>query len=183
MYKKAAIFALALVGADAFAPMGASPPMALKARVSTSRQTLVMGTFVEEFKFRKIANRFTFKTFADCIEQAGMAGELNGNTVLAPTDAAFEELGAADLAAIMADKAKLTGMVKFHILPGAQDGPSFRSDNGKQLATLQGGSRTVNVDPAVDRFTYLDQAKVETFDIETDEGSFHIIDWFDMPKA
>jgi len=33
----------------------------LKSRVSTARQTLVMGTFVEEFKFRKIANRFTFK--------------------------------------------------------------------------------------------------------------------------
>jgi len=60
MYKKAAIFlALAALGADAFAPMSA--PMALKSRVSTARQTLVMGTFVEEFKFRKIANRFTFK--------------------------------------------------------------------------------------------------------------------------
>jgi uncharacterized surface protein with fasciclin (FAS1) repeats len=121
------------------------------------------------------------QTFAECIEAAGMAGELKGNTVFAPSDAAFEEMG--DVASLLADKAKVTAMVKFHVLPGAQDGPSFRADNGKQLATLQGGSRTVNVDPAVDRFTYIDQAKVETFDIETDEGSFHILDWVDMPTA
>jgi hypothetical protein len=63
MYKKACIFALALVGADAFAPMppiapvGSSRGLALR----TASQTVVMGTFIEEFKYKKIANRFTFK--------------------------------------------------------------------------------------------------------------------------
>jgi hypothetical protein len=28
---------------------------------------------------------------------------------------------------------------------------------------------------------FVDQAKVETYDIVTDEGSFHIIDWVNMP--
>ena len=66
MYKKACIFALALVGADAFAPMpplapvGSSRGLALR----TASQTVVMGTFIEEFKFRKIANRFTFKVLS-----------------------------------------------------------------------------------------------------------------------
>ena len=66
MYKKACIFALALVGAvDAFAPM---PPLALGSSrglaLRTASQTVVMGTFIEEFKFRKIANRFTFKVLS-----------------------------------------------------------------------------------------------------------------------
>ena len=30
---------------------------------------------------------------------------------------------------------------------------------------------------------FVDQAKVETYDIVTDEGSFHIIDWVNMPTA
>ncbi|KAJ1481134.1 hypothetical protein T484DRAFT_2748758 [Baffinella frigidus] len=103
MFAKAFVFASALVGAEAFAAFGASPALGLRkaptAGMSTRTapsQTVVMGTFMEEFKFRKVANRFTFKTFADCIAAAGMEGELakGGTTVFAPTDAAFEELGA-----------------------------------------------------------------------------------------
>ena len=66
MYKKACIFALALVGADAFAPMPPLSPVGSSRGFSlrTGSQTVVMGTFIEEFKFRKIANRFTFKVLS-----------------------------------------------------------------------------------------------------------------------
>ncbi|KAJ1481132.1 hypothetical protein T484DRAFT_2748752 [Baffinella frigidus] len=71
MFAKAFVFASALVGAEAFAAFGASPALGLRkaptAGMSTRTapsQTVVMGTFMEEFKFRKVANRFTFKVRA-----------------------------------------------------------------------------------------------------------------------
>ena len=114
-----------------------------------------------------------------------MEGELakGGTTVFAPTDAAFEELGAEGLAEIMGNKEMLVGMVKYHMMAGLQDGPSFRLENGKQLPTLQGTSLTVEYAEDQEKgAAFVDQAKVETYDLPTDEGIFHIIDWVNMPK-
>ena len=110
-------------------------------------------------------------------ELAAMGGDV---TLFAPTDAAFKELGDEALAEIMADPALLKSMVKFHMLPGKQDGPSFRLDNEKKLTTLQGSDLVVDSDG---KSAFVNDAKVETYDVETDEGIFHIIDWVNMPRA
>ena len=112
-----------------------------------------------------------------------MTAECKGNTLFAPTDAAFTDLGDAGLAEIMGDPAKLKKMVGYHIVAGKHDGPSFRLDNGKKLMTLQGTPLTVEFDGNSKGTAFVDQAKVETYDIVTDEGSFHIIDWVNMPTA
>ena len=60
---------------------------------STISRTLIMGSLPETFKFKKIMNRFTFKTLAEAIETAGLFDALSGGklTIFAPTDAAFAE--------------------------------------------------------------------------------------------
>ncbi|KAJ1481133.1 hypothetical protein T484DRAFT_2748776 [Baffinella frigidus] len=86
------------------------------------------------------------------------------------------------LAEIMGNKDMLVGMVKYHMLEGVQDGPSFRLQNGKKLMTLQGSELTVEYDENQNKAAaFVDQAKVETYDLPTDEGIFHIIDWVNMP--
>lgn len=55
---RALLLALAALGAEAFSasPVGASRLTAAR----TARQSVSMGTFVEELKFKRFFNRFTF---------------------------------------------------------------------------------------------------------------------------
>lgn len=48
----------------------------------------------------------------------------------------------------MADKPRLQNLVKFHMMEGLVDGPSFRwaESNGKKLKTMQGGELVVDAD-------------------------------------
>jgi uncharacterized surface protein with fasciclin (FAS1) repeats len=79
----------------------------------------------------------------------------------------------------MANKPSLVAMVKFHMMKGTVDGPSFRLDNGKKLMTEQGTELVVDADG---KTAYVNDAKIETYDVKTDEGIFHIIDWVNQPK-
>jgi pilus assembly protein TadC len=65
-------------------------------------------------------NRFTFKTLYKAIETAGLVDAMSTGsyTVFAPTDAAFEELGAGELDAILADLPRLVELVKYHVVEG-----------------------------------------------------------------
>lgn len=171
----AIVVALA-IGSQAYtgSPMRAS-------RVATTRsarQTVAMGTFVEELKFKRFFNRFTFKSFSDCIVAAGLEDELAKNkyTLFVPTDAAFEEFGAPALEALMADKAKLAEVVKMHMMAGDVEGNSFRwlESNGKKLAMVQGKEYVIDSDG---KSAYIGDAKILTYDVETDQGRFHILDY------
>lgn len=176
MFSKIIIALALLVGAQSFTPLPASRVLAPQRQA-----TIVQGTFIEDFKFKKQFNRFTFKTFAECLEKADMAGELaKGDvTIFAPSDAAFEEMGKAGVDELMGNPELLKKMIEYHMLPGIQDGPSFRNDNEKKLMTKQGTALTVDSDG---KSAYVDDAKVDTYDVQTDEGIFHIIDWVNMPK-
>src|SRR5688572_14722971 len=59
-----------------------------------------------------------FKTLATALDKAGLIQTLKGKgpfTVFAPTDAAFAKLPKADLDALLADKAKLTSVLTYHV--------------------------------------------------------------------
>mmetsp|Transcript_48520 Transcript_48520/g.113572 ORF Transcript_48520/g.113572 Transcript_48520/m.113572 type:complete len:177 (+) Transcript_48520:16-546(+) len=176
MFKIIVAATLLALGAEAFAP-GASRVGA--SRAVAPRDTSVMGTFVEDLKFKRYFNRFTFKTFSECIVKAGMEEDFAKNTytIFVPTDAAFEELGAAALDAM--SKEQLQAMIKYHMLEGTVEGPAFRLDHGKLLTTVQGGTLLVDADG---KTAYVNDAKIETYDVKTDEGTFHIIDWVNQPK-
>jgi uncharacterized surface protein with fasciclin (FAS1) repeats len=64
----------------------------------------------------------SFKTLATALEAAGLVETLKGEgpfTVFAPTDEAFAKVPEADLKALLADKAKLTKVLTYHVVPGS----------------------------------------------------------------
>jgi uncharacterized surface protein with fasciclin (FAS1) repeats len=62
-----------------------------------------------------------FTTLLQAGEAAGLTGLLGGDgpfTLFAPTDAAFENLPEGALEELLADKAKLVALLKYHVVPG-----------------------------------------------------------------
>src|SRR3954463_4885412 len=63
----------------------------------------------------------SFKTLATALQAAGLVDTLKGEgpfTVFAPTDEAFDKLPAGALDALLKDKAKLTAVLTYHVVPG-----------------------------------------------------------------
>ncbi|MCU0774674.1 MAG: fasciclin domain-containing protein, partial [Ideonella sp.] len=62
-----------------------------------------------------------FKTLATALQAAGLIETLKGPgpfTVFAPNDEAFAKVPKADLDALLKDKARLTAVLTYHVVPG-----------------------------------------------------------------
>jgi uncharacterized surface protein with fasciclin (FAS1) repeats len=119
-----------------------------------------------------------FKTLATALQAAGLVETLKGPgpfTVFAPTDAAFAKIPKADLDALLADKAKLTAVLTYHVVPGKVMAADVKAGPVK---TVQGGSLTVATMGGVT----VDQAKVTATDIVADNGVIHVIDSVVLPQ-
>ncbi len=119
-----------------------------------------------------------FKTLAAALTAAGLVDTLKGKgpfTVFAPTDAAFAKVPKADLDALLADKAKLTAVLTYHVVPGKVMAKDVKAGKVK---TVQGGEITVATAGGVT----VDGAKVSATDIVADNGVIHVIDSVIFPK-
>lgn len=119
-----------------------------------------------------------FKTLATALTAAGLIDTLKGKgpfTVFAPTDEAFAKVPKADLDALLADKAKLTAVLTYHVVPGKL---MARDVKAGKLKTVQGSEITVTTAGGV----MVDKAKVTATDIVADNGVIHVIDSVLMPK-
>ncbi len=119
-----------------------------------------------------------FKTLAAALTEAGLIDTLKGPgpfTVFAPTDAAFAKIPKADLDALLKDKAKLTAVLTYHVVPGALMSKDVKAGNVK---TVQGSNLSVTTDGGVK----VNNAKVTSVDIVADNGVIHVIDTVVMPK-
>ena len=119
-----------------------------------------------------------FSTLATALKAAGLVDTLKGKgpfTVFAPTDAAFAKVPKADLDALLKDKAKLTAVLTYHVVPGKVMAADVKPGMAK---TVQGSSLTVSTSGGV----MVDQAKVTATDIVADNGVIHVIDSVIMPK-
>ena len=119
-----------------------------------------------------------FKTLATALTAAGLVDTLKGKgpfTVFAPTDAAFSKIPKADLDKLLADKAKLTAVLTYHVVPGKVMAKDVKADKVK---TVQGGEITVATTGGVT----VDGAKVSATDIVASNGVIHVIDSVIMPK-
>ena len=119
-----------------------------------------------------------FKTLATALQAAGLVDTLKGKgpfTVFAPTDEAFAKIPKADLDALLKDKAKLTAVLTYHVVPGKVMAADVKAGPVK---TVQGGSLTVATMGGVT----VNQAKVTATDIVADNGVIHVIDSVVMPK-
>src|SRR6186713_2929541 len=120
-----------------------------------------------------------FKTLAVALEKAGLIDTLKGKgpfTVFAPTDAAFAKVPKGDLDALLADKAKLTAVLTYHVVPGTVMAKDVKSGKVK---TVQGSELTL---AASGGGVMVDNAQVVKADIVADNGVIHVIDSVVLPK-
>ena len=119
-----------------------------------------------------------FKTLATALQAAGLVGTLKGQgpfTVFAPTDAAFAKIPKAQLDALLADKAKLTAVLTYHVVSGTVMSKDVKAG---MVKTVQGSSLTVTTMGGVK----VDGANVTVVDIIADNGVIHVIDTVVLPK-
>jgi hypothetical protein len=96
--------------------------------------------------------------------------------VFAPTDEAFAKLPAGTLDALLMDKAKLTAILTYHVVPGkvmAADVVKL-----KEAKTVQG--QMIKIDTAMG--VKVDGANVVKTDIACSNGVIHVIDSVILPK-
>ena len=120
----------------------------------------------------------SFKTLVTAVQAAGLVDTLKGPgpfTVLAPTDEAFAKIPKADLDALLADKAKLTAVLTYHVVPGKVMAADVKAGKVK---TVQGAELTVSTMGGVK----VDAAKVVATDVAASNGVIHVIDSVIMPK-
>jgi uncharacterized surface protein with fasciclin (FAS1) repeats len=120
----------------------------------------------------------SFKTLATALGAAGLVDTLKGKgpfTVFAPNDAAFAKIPKADLDALLKDKAKLTAVLTYHVVPGKVMAADVKAGKVK---TVQGSELTITTTNGV----MVNNAKVIKTDIVADNGVIHVIDTVLMPK-
>ncbi|HET7731425.1 MAG TPA: fasciclin domain-containing protein [Usitatibacter sp.] len=120
-----------------------------------------------------------FNTLAKALAAAGLVDTLKGPgpfTVFAPTDEAFAQIPADKLQALLADKAALTKVLTYHVVPGAVMSSQVKSGAVK---TVQGQSLKVD---ATSSGVRVNDARVVKTDILASNGVIHVIDKVVMPK-
>jgi uncharacterized surface protein with fasciclin (FAS1) repeats len=123
----------------------------------------------------------SFNTLVAAVKAAGLVETLQGAgpfTVFAPTDAAFAKLPAGTVEALLADKAKLTALLTYHVLPGRVRAADVvrmgrgtpKTMNGQTVSVVaQNGGVTVN------------DARVVQADVMASNGVIHAVDTVLMP--
>jgi uncharacterized surface protein with fasciclin (FAS1) repeats len=163
---KAAILAVAVSLACFAAPSFAAESM------STEKTT---GTVVDV-----AASNADFSTLVAAVKAAGLVDTLNGAgpfTVFAPTNAAFAKLPAGTVESLLMpeNKAKLTAILTYHVVPGAVKAADVA---GLTQATTVNG-KAVKIDAS--NGVKIDGATVVKTDIMASNGVIHVIDTVLMP--
>jgi uncharacterized surface protein with fasciclin (FAS1) repeats len=120
-----------------------------------------------------------FNTLATALKAAGLVDTLEGPgpfTVFAPTDAAFAKIPKADLDALLKDKAKLTAVLTYHVVPGRVMAKDVKPGS---VRTIQGSALTVKTEGGK---VMVDNATVTRTDITASNGVIHVIDRVVLPK-
>jgi uncharacterized surface protein with fasciclin (FAS1) repeats len=120
----------------------------------------------------------SFETLVAALEAAGLVETLQGKgpfTVFAPTDEAFAKLPAGTLDALLADKAKLTAVLTYHVVAGEL----MAADVAKATSalTVQGGTLAIDTSNGV----RVGAAQVVQTDIQASNGVIHVIDTVLVP--
>lgn len=121
----------------------------------------------------------SFNTLIAAVQAAGLVDTLKGPgpfTVFAPTDAAFAKIPKAKLDALLKDKAALTKVLTYHVVPGSVMAADVKPG---MVKTVEGSSLKVS---APGGKVMVDKAHVVKTDIAADNGVIHVIDSVIMPN-
>ncbi len=128
------------------------------------------------------SNNPLLTTLVAAVAEAGLVDTLNKAdaeyTVFAPYDPAFEALGQETLDAVLADKAKLTSVLTYHVVPQRLDKDGIVTS--ANLPTVQGG--TLKVEGSGDDIT-VNGAKVLCGNIPTANATVFVIDKVMTPAS
>ncbi len=120
----------------------------------------------------------SFKTLVAAVQAAGLVDTLKGPgpfTVFAPSDEAFAKIPKATLDALLADKAALTKVLTYHVVPGKVMAKDVKAG---MVKTVQGQELKLSTSPGV----MVDQSKVVATDVAASNGVIHVIDTVLMPQ-
>lgn len=120
-----------------------------------------------------------FNTLAKALTAAGLVETLKGPgpfTVFAPTDAAFAKIPADQLNALLADKAALTKVLTYHVVPGRILARDVRTG---EVKTAQGQPVSIKADRSG---VMVNEARVVKTDIQASNGVIHVIDTVILPN-
>ena len=126
-----------------------------------------------------IVNSEAHTTLETAVIAAGLAETLNGDgpfTVFAPTDAAFANVPAETLDAVLADPALLTAILTYHVVGSTALSTDLM--DGMAVTTLNGADVTVTIN--MDG-VFINDAQVTMADIVADNGVVHVIDAVLLP--
>ena len=121
----------------------------------------------------------SFKTLVAAVQAAGLVDTLKSPgpfTVFAPTDEAFAKLPPGTVEGLLKDKAALTKVLTYPVVPGkvmAKDVPTA------DVKTVQGQTVALKKDSMG---VTVNNAKVVAADVEATNGVIHVIDTVILPK-
>lgn len=144
--------------------------------------TVVASRLAEDTIVGTAVNNKDFSTLVAAVKAAELVDTLNGDgpfTVFAPNNAAFEKLGEDTIKAVLADKEKLTGILKAHVVKGNVMAADVVKMDGEMAETLNGKFAIKVKDGKV----WIGNAQVIKTDIKCKNGVIHVIDTVLMPKS
>lgn len=123
----------------------------------------------------------SFNTLVAAVKAAGLVETLQGSgpfTVFAPTDEAFAKLPKGTVEDLLKpeNKAKLVGILTYHVVPGKVMAADVKTMKAK---TVNGQSLDVKV---ADGIVTVDKAKVVKTDVAASNGVIHVIDTVLIPN-
>ena len=119
-----------------------------------------------------------FKTLVKLVQEADLVDALRGEgpfTVFAPTDEAFAKIPKETLEGLLKDKAALTKVLTYHVVPGKVMAADVKAG---EVKTVQGSALTVSTMGGVK----VDNAKVIKTDVVASNGVIHVIDSVVLPQ-
>jgi uncharacterized surface protein with fasciclin (FAS1) repeats len=119
-------------------------------------------------------------TLVGAVKEANLVDSLNSAkdiTVFAPANSAFDKIPQADLQKVLADKATLTKVLTYHVVPGRLS-PEQLDGTHK---TLEG--QGVTVSGGGTEFTVDGTSAVVCGNVQTENATVYIVDTVLMPKS
>ena len=120
----------------------------------------------------------SFTTLVSAVQAAGLVDTLKGKgpfTVFAPNDEAFAKIPKDQLDALIKDKAKLSAVLTYHVVPGMVMAKDVKAG---EVPTVQGSKLRITTEGGVK----VDNANVIATDVVASNGVIHVIDTVLMPK-
>jgi uncharacterized surface protein with fasciclin (FAS1) repeats len=122
-----------------------------------------------------------FSTLVTAVTAAGLGETLNGSgpfTVFAPTNDAFAKIPADQLQAILADKALLTKILTYHVVPNRVLAKDLKK---RQVVDTVEGNAVEIVKKK--KGAFIDGARITQTDLKGSNGVVHVIDTVILPPG